>query len=273
MDVARVRHMYRADMPEGSVQKSALYGSGFTIFGLLDDDCRVDRSDVVAKIRNRFFDLVIFGSVRRCTAYINEVLANYSSEKIVFVDGEDDQIVVTSLLGRGLYFKREMAEPFRTGFPIQFAIPAEKLLGEVPKKIASRAHIDPRDRTTYIFDNERDYYSDYSASLFGTTMKKAGWDCLRHYEIMANRCIPDFIDLESCPAWTMYFMPKYELIEIRRLIGFHGVEYFSTSCGFQIWKEFEDRIFSRLRRYMTTEALAKYVVETSLSPGSHYGLS
>jgi hypothetical protein len=43
-------------------------------------------------------------------------------------------------------------------------------------------------------------------------MKRAGWDCMRHYEIVANGCLPYFIDLESCPLFTMYIFPKHLLI-------------------------------------------------------------
>ena len=42
---------------------------------------------------------------------------------------------------------------------------------------------------TYIYEKERDYYDMYFNSLFALTYKKAGWDCLRHYEILANGCI------------------------------------------------------------------------------------
>jgi hypothetical protein len=29
--------------------------------------------------------------------------------------------------------------------------------------------------------------------------KKGGWDCLRHYEIIGNGCMPYFENIEKCP--------------------------------------------------------------------------
>jgi len=66
--------------------------------------------------------------------------------------------------------------------PIQFAFPTNKV-SKGAKKERRIAHSDPRDKKTYIFNNETDYYMDYQFSKFAITQKKAGWDCLRHYEI------------------------------------------------------------------------------------------
>jgi hypothetical protein len=53
--------------------------------------------------------------------------------------------------------------------------------------------------TSYAFDTEAAYYQDLQASRFGITTKRAGWECLRHYEIAANGCVPCFRDLGSKP--------------------------------------------------------------------------
>ena len=42
----------------------------------------------------------------------------------------------------------------------------------------------------------------YQNSLFSLTYRKTGWDCLRHYEILASGSIPLFLDLEKCPEDT-----------------------------------------------------------------------
>ena len=49
------------------------------------------------------------------------------------------------------------------------------------------------------FEREQDYYADLQQARFGITVKRAGWDCLRHYELAANGCVPCFRDLESKP--------------------------------------------------------------------------
>ena len=64
-------------------------------------------------------------------------------------------------------------------FPVNFAIPREKVCRSIPIKEKILAHIIPGDAKTYIFDTEDEYYADYQKSYFAITKKKAGWDCLR----------------------------------------------------------------------------------------------
>jgi hypothetical protein len=52
----------------------------------------------------------------------------------------------------------------------------------------------------YTFLCESDYYEDLKRSQFGITTKRAGWDCLRHYELAANGCVICFRDLDSKPS-------------------------------------------------------------------------
>lgn len=261
VDANRIAHMYRADYPEDSRRKRELYGRGFTLFGLLGSDDAVDRDDVPAKIARQFYDLVIFGSVRRCQTFIHDVLDHYPSDRVAFVDGEDDQLIAASLLGRGLYFKRELNAAGPWVAPIQFAIPAEKIAADPQPKTKVQAYVDPRDTRTYIYDTEPAYYADYAESLFGFTMKKAGWDCLRHYEIMANGCIPNFEDIQSCPVWTMMSLPKFELTEARNALLQRGPDFFAHGAGREAWERLNARIQTVLRRHLTTAALATSVID------------
>ncbi|WP_237479969.1 hypothetical protein [Lichenibacterium dinghuense] len=263
VDAERMPYMYAADFADGSQRREALYGRGFTCYGLLGSDGAVDRTDIPAKIAARFFDLVVYGSIRRCQSHLQDVLDHYPAGRVVFVDGEDDQLVATPLLGRGTYFKRELAAPGPCVAPIQFAIPAERLRPSVAEKRKLFSFIDPRDRSTYVYGSEEPYYADYAESLFGYTCKKAGWDCLRHYEIMANRCVPNFEGLEQCPAWTMVHLPKLELTEARSALLQHGVGFFERSEGRALWDRLEARIDRAMRRHLTTEALARYVVDAA----------
>ena len=95
-------------------------------------------------------------------------------------------------------------------YPIAFSIPEEKIVTEIPTKSKFIAEINPYGvgLNTYIFKTEKDYYSDYKSSLFAVTRKKGGWDCMRHYEILACGCIPIFENLEQCPENTMFNFPK-----------------------------------------------------------------
>jgi hypothetical protein len=92
--------------------------------------------------------------------------------------------------------------------PISFSIPAEKILAAPPAKDRDfprhvvDAELAPRvgGLTTHAFDSESDYRADLQRSRFGITVKRAGWDALRHYEIAANGAVPCFRDLDRKPS-------------------------------------------------------------------------
>ena len=95
------------------------------------------------------------------------------------------------------------------------------------------------------------YYIDYNKSYYGVTMKKAGWDCMRHYEILANHCVPYFIDLESCPKQTLTNLPKELLIEARELsLNFDQSKYDIIL----------NELFNYTRKNLTTKKLAEYLL-------------
>jgi hypothetical protein len=262
VDAERLWYMYADEFGEGKHDRSQLYGRGFTLYGLLPSDSNVDRTDLERKILSRYFDLIIYGSIHRCSHFLREVLLTYSPQQILFIDGEDHAAIVSQLLGHGIYFKRELASAIPGVRPIQFAIPQERI-GTAPRpKLKLQAFVDPRDTRTYIHRNEASYYGDYAESLFGITMKKAGWDCLRHYEIMANGCIPWFLDLEKCPLATLVFLPKNELLQARQLLDSRGLGFFEGSAGLRIWLELQQNIESIAQRQCTTRALAQYVLAT-----------
>jgi hypothetical protein len=79
--------------------------------------------------------------------------------------------------------------------PISFSIPNELIVPRVPSKSKSFGRAIPGNYSTY-FNVERDYFDDIQRSLFAWTVKKEGWDCVRHYEIMALGSIPLFCDID-----------------------------------------------------------------------------
>ena len=128
-----------------------------------------------------------------------------------------------------LYFKRELTPDSRFGlmhrllprrcrgwFPhyrglrkTSFGIPSEKIVGTAARKTKDFpchivdpevAGLVPGSSSDYAFNSEVDYYADLQASRFGITTRRAGWDCLRHYEIAANGAVPCFRDLDVKPA-------------------------------------------------------------------------
>ena len=53
----------------------------------------------------------------------------------------------------------------------------------------------PSRRETYRYTDEAAYFDQYADALYGVTMRKAGVDCLRHYEILASGSVPYFLGM------------------------------------------------------------------------------
>jgi hypothetical protein len=141
-------------------------------------------------------------------------------------------------------------------FPISFSIPKEKIVANVTEKTKLLSSIIPGDRTTYIYNVESEYYKEYQNSIFAITTKKAGWDCMRHYEILANGCIPVFPDIENCPPNTMTFLPKDLLIKANNL--------YEDSKNKQIdYLPLARELLEYTKKYLTTENIANYILEKS----------
>jgi hypothetical protein len=101
-------------------------------------------------------------------------------------------------------------------YPLSYSIPSECFCNTLTQKNIDIAKLIPGKLDTYIYDNQEKYYQMYQESKFGITHKKYGWECLRHYEILANNCIPLFKDLEKCPINTMVSFPKNDIIDINK---------------------------------------------------------
>ena len=256
VDCNRPWYMYRKDrdlywksrIPDNG--KS--FGRGFTLCGTLDEDT-VDRTDIEKKIENKYFDLVIYGSVTRCFDHIQLVMKHYDKSKIVFVDGEDDQNIRTNLLGLGHVFKRELTPDVKGVFPINFSIPKEKIVNTVPTKTLDWATIVPGKLETYIYDEEGPYYKGYQDAMFALTHKKGGWDCLRHYEILMNGCIPYFPDLPHSPIGTMHRFPRELILESNRMIdsGEIQTDWYYTMAN---------RLLNYTRDNLTSENVVKDIL-------------
>ena len=103
--------------------------------------------------------------------------------------------------------------------PITFSIAEEKICSQVNihEKCKIMSSLIPGDTTTYIYNTEEKYYNEYKQSYFAITKIKGGWDCLRHYEILANGCVPIFIEIEKCPPNTLSILPKDLFIEANQI--------------------------------------------------------
>lgn len=220
-------------------QDKPVYGRGFTLYRTLDD-IPVDRSDIDAKIKHNYFDLIIVPDIQRQHLFYAQYADYLKPHNTVICDGEDNESVFP-YKGRFfkrywnvkkphktlLYFKREWSPKTiqslyfklipsyfcnylpapKTLQTISFAIPEEKISNlpekskQFPDHIVDNEIANMLGKTTrYAFTNESDYYHDLQMSRFGITVKRAGWDCMRHYEIAANGAVICFKNLDDKPA-------------------------------------------------------------------------
>jgi len=231
---------------------SGLYGRGISYARNLDHKKRhvVDAKEIITKLADKYYDAVVYLSVRRCDHMLDYVIKNMDKRHVALIDGEDDTSLLPDTGCR--YFKRELIHrPTPYLFPIQFAIPKEKLCWGYVGKVKILSEQTPYTNGKYKFDNESDYYGEYKQSWFAITAKKAGWDCKRHYEILANQCIPVFLGIDQCPEWTMHLWPKKLLSEIEHT-------YLTAKLSQHImWR---DELADNFLPKFTTERLAEYLL-------------
>ena len=225
-----------------------LYGMGMTVSRALPD-LEVDRTDIHAKIKSQYFDLIVYGSIWRCWTYVKETLEYYPRNKVIVVDGEDGSAIHPIYRYKLPYFKREHTLTAEDVIPISFAMPMSKINFNI-NKIKNFSYITPLDKSTYTHKDEESYYKDYNEARFGITAKKGGWDCMRHYEIMGNGCLPYFINIEQCPVNVMNQFPKQMCSDINRAVLEIGPE--------SAYNRFIECMRLHFMTYNTTTALAKY---------------
>ncbi|KAA2242574.1 hypothetical protein F0L74_08545 [Chitinophaga agrisoli] len=239
-----------------TVDPKSIWG-GFTAFWLIGDN-KIDRSDIEQKIKNRYYDLVIYGAINRCDDYLRLVKRKYPANKILLVDGADETGVLP-LHNKFPYFKRELTQRLKNTFPISFGIPEQKMHPTpVMDKQQLFSSIIPGVKETYTFKEEQPYYDDYYHAHYGVTTKKAGWDCMRHYEILGNYCLPYFPGLENCPELTMQDFPR-ELVKQGMLL-MHARQFDTAH-----YQEITDKAYQHTLAHLTTKAVAKKVIDTAIS--------
>ena len=141
-------------------------------------------------------------------------------------------------------------------YPIPFSVPRELIVDSVPEKTQILATCIPGKHDTYVFGNERDYYQDYRNSMFALTTKKGGWDCYRHYEILANGCIPVFPDLIHCPALTMTTFPRKLIFDANDIVPKHPEQY----------NEWANKLLEYTKANLTTDRAARNILSLCEKP-------
>jgi hypothetical protein len=228
VDYPRKEVLYR-DCPKPS---SELYGRGFTSWKLLDE-IDVDRTQIDRRIRNKEFDIIIFGSVRRQSAAVIQYLKSgrffLPGYRFAFLDGEDSGRIIWRMLPFGAYYKRE-GEALNCLFTrrIGFSIPASKVRTHALEKsqlFSTHVQCDEAYKIdwvrqncskSYAFSDESAYYENLARSKYAITMKKSGWDCMRHYEIAANSTVMAFFNLQEKPECSA----PHGLVDMKNAVAF-----------------------------------------------------
>lgn len=290
VDLYPLWYMYNNISKESLLNK--FHGRGFTYYVELPY-IDTDRSNITNKIQNKYFDFIIYGNANRCLDLFEEVSLNYPKDRIILLDGEDEHNrpgINTSLVDKGKYFRRELstAEALEhpAALPISFAYPESKLPTNPVDKEKVLAYLIPGISETFIYNDEESYFNDYRGSLFAYTWRKAGWDCLRHYEILGNDCIPLFLDIEQCPDTICTTLPKELLKEFYHKSGIYQlytmnepIEYNQqrsliinrdlnlintlelTDSFFILYMEYLQKLKDYTAKHLTTSTLAKYILQ------------
>lgn len=189
--------------------KESLHGKGFTYCTSPIQDVTYDRDNI--KVGD--FDVVIVGSGPCYGEQYDEI----KHSNIWYTDGHDLYGTGTRMIqynGDSIIgckytekcFKRELVESFPTVYPTGFGIPKNKIRPinfDIKNKLIQTTAPSNScfyENSAYKFQTEEDYYQDMSESWFGLTCSKGGWDCLRHYEIMACGALLLFRDFNLKPT-------------------------------------------------------------------------
>ena len=262
-------------------------GAGFTLFHTLKKD-RIISTDkryrflpMEDRIKNKYYDKIIYGTAWSSLPYLDEICSVYDKNDIIFLDGTDEEFdwyprdedgneievrcnvysirdttqgLITNI---GKVFKREIPIDFKEDvYPISMGFPEELIVDEVPEKTQEWCPLTGTNFPKFMkvsdkrygFGEQDLYYEEIQRSSNAWTMKKAGWDCMRHYEIIGNGTIPHFYKLQDCPPKTLHNFPK-ELI---------------LKCNKQKPKDSYNDVVLELLDYMksnlTTKKLAEYVL-------------
>ena len=233
VDYPRKECMYEGGRQCKVAPEFGVRGGGFSLYGVLTEpQGGIDRSFIWQRLAAGWFDAVLIGNVWRQWGFLLQWRELFAAQPLLLLDGDDDQRLYprsgTRLrqfgIGTGLsnllqqptthIFKRELTNRSRKWglglniHPLAFSIPESLISLKLPNKSQLfPSHIVDRDLSNklgasanYVFADEQSYRSDLASSRFGITTRRAGWDCLRHYEIAAAGAVICFRDLAQKPV-------------------------------------------------------------------------
>jgi hypothetical protein len=247
----------------------------------------VDRTEIDKKIRDRYFDAIIWGSFYRIHTYWDlSVESGYSQSQLIVIDGEDNSKLGSDAIqegfwddygltaGKAIFFKLHLRYDWPTVQPITIGIPEEWWFDALPEKDQIRGQCIPSCFETYTFRDRESYFADYRRSYFGLTWMKNGVDTQRHGEILANHSLPLFLEADQIPPRCMTMWPKDKLVKILQLPGLrlHGFEYgnpfyvrhgeveLGPEFDFNQYYDLLEDLYWTCRPVLTSRKMAEYVL-------------
>jgi len=232
VDYPRKECMYEGGRKSSVAPEFGVRGGGFSLYGLLQEPPGgIDRSQIYRRLEAGWFDAVVLSNLWRQWGLLMQWRELLARQPLLLLDGDDDERLYPRSgtrfrqfgFANGLnallqtadthIYKRELTNRSKPWglclqvHPLGFSIPAAVIFDSVPAKTQMfQTHIVDRElleltagSKEHFFVDESAYRSDLGAARFGITTRRAGWDCLRHYEIAASGTIPCFRDLNNKP--------------------------------------------------------------------------
>jgi hypothetical protein len=99
-------------------------------------------------------------------------------------------------------------------------------------------------------------------------MKKGGWDCNRHYEIISTGTTPYFDKLEEAGNYTLSHLPKSLLYEAQRLAGVNRKNLRINHQLFNVnhYNLILHRLLYYAKHHLTTVKLVEYILKVIQYP-------
>jgi len=232
VDYPRKECMYEGGRHCRVAPEFGVRGGGFSLYGLLhEQEGAIDRSQIYRRLEAGWFDAVVLSNIWRQWGLLMQWRELLAKQPLLLLDGDDDERLYPRSgtrfrkfgFANGLnallqtadthIYKRELTNRSKPWglclqvHPLGFSIPAAVIFDSVPAKTQMfQTHIVDRElldltvgSKEHFFIDESVYRADLGAARFGITTRRAGWDCLRHYEIAASGTIPCFRNLNNKP--------------------------------------------------------------------------
>lgn len=178
----------------------------------------------------------------------------YPKQKLLEIEPSDKLYQINTLTHDEVY----NVNKYFNIHPLSYCIPDDILIDIntiINNKHIIISDVIPGERLTYRFKSgqEKLYNQHYQESYFAYSVKKGGWDCLRHYEILVNGCIPIFKDLDKCPASIMINYPKELIMEATsKLLPWNN--------DIELYKNYLNKIYTQLKATCTSRSQTKYIL-------------